>query len=45
MELHVHGFGATWLNVVRNNTVGSAVVGLDGRGRLLVAHFLKEVSH
>ena len=45
VESHVHRFGATWLNVVRNNAVGSAVVGLYGHGRLLVAHFLKEVSH
>jgi hypothetical protein len=45
VELHVHCFGASWLNVVGDDAMGCAVVGLDGCGRLLVAHLFKEVSH
>jgi hypothetical protein len=45
VESHVHCFGASWLNVVGDDTMGCAVVGLDGCGRLLVAHLFEEVSH
>ena len=45
VELHVRYFGALWLNVVGDNAMGYAVVGLDGCGRLLVAHLFEEVSH
>jgi hypothetical protein len=45
VELHVHCFGAAWLNVIGDNAMGCAVVGLDGCGRLLVAHLFKEVLH
>ena len=45
VELHVHCFGASWLNVVGDNAMGCAVVSLDGCGRLLVAHLFKEVLH
>ena len=45
VELHVHCFGASWLNVVVDNAMGCAVVGLDGCGRLLVAHLFEEVLH
>ncbi len=44
VESHVHCFGASWLNVVGDDAMGFAVVGLDGCGRLLVAHLFKEVS-
>jgi hypothetical protein len=45
VESHVHCFGAAWLNVVGDNAMGCTVVGLDGCGRLLVAHLFEEVSH
>ncbi len=45
VESHVHCFGASWLNVVADDAMGCAVVGLDGCGRMLVAHLFKEVSH
>jgi hypothetical protein len=45
VELHVHCFGVSWLNVVGDDAMGCAVVSLDGCGRLLVAHLFKEVSH
>jgi hypothetical protein len=45
VELHVYRFGAAWLNVVGDDAMGCAVVGLDGCGRLLVAHLFKEVLH
>jgi hypothetical protein len=45
VELHIHCFGALSLNVVGDNAMGCAVVGLDGCGRLLVAHLFEEVSH
>ncbi len=45
VELHVHRFGAVWLDVVGDDAMGCAVVGLDGCGRLLVVHLFEEVSH
>jgi hypothetical protein len=45
VESHVHHFGAAWLNVVGDDAMGCAVVGLDGCGRLLVAHLFEEVLH
>ncbi len=45
MELHVHCFGATWLDVVGDDAEGCAVISLDGRGRLHVSHLFEEVSH
>ncbi len=45
MESHVHCFGATWLDVVGDNTKGCAVISLDGCGRLFVSHLFEEVSH
>jgi hypothetical protein len=33
------------MNVVSDDAMGCAVVGLDGCGRLLVAHLFKEVLH
>ncbi len=45
MESHVHCFSTAWLDVVGDDTMCCAVVGLDGCGRLLVAHFFEEVSH
>ncbi len=45
MESHVHCFSAAWLYVVGDDTMCCAIVGLDGCGRLLVAHLFKEVSH
>ncbi len=44
-ESNVHRFGAAWLNVVGDDAMGCAVVGLDGCGRLLVAHLFEEVLH
>ena len=38
MEPHVHGLGAFWLDVVRDNANGSGVVSLNWSGRLLMAH-------
>ena len=43
VELHVHRFGASWLNVVGDDVMGCAVVSLDRCGRLLVAHLFEEV--
>ncbi len=37
--------GASWLDVVGDHAMRSAVVGLDGCGRLLVAHFFKQQLH
>ncbi len=45
MESHVHCFSAVWLDVVGDDTMCCAIVDLDGRGRLLVAHLFEEVSH
>jgi hypothetical protein len=45
VESHVHCFGAAWLNVVGDDAMGCAIVGLDGCGKLLVAHLFKEVLH
>jgi hypothetical protein len=45
MESHGHCFSAAWLDVVGDDTMCCAVVGLDGCGRLLVAHLFEEVSH
>jgi hypothetical protein len=41
IESHIHGFGASGLNVVVHNANGCCVVGLHWSGRLLVAHLLK----
>jgi hypothetical protein len=38
MKMHVHCFGAFWLNVVVYNSNGSDVVGLHQGWWLLVAH-------
>jgi hypothetical protein len=45
MESHVHCFSAALLDVVGVDTMCCAIVGLDGCGRLLVAHLFEEVSH
>jgi hypothetical protein len=45
MKSHVHCFSAAWLDVVGDDAMCCAVVGLDGCGRLRVAHLFKEVSH
>jgi hypothetical protein len=45
MESHVHCFSAASWDVVGDNTMCCAVVGLDGCGRLLVAHLFEEVLH
>ncbi len=45
VESHFHCFGASWLNVVGDDAMCCAVVGLDGCGRLPVAHLFEEVSH
>jgi hypothetical protein len=45
VELHVHCFGVSWLDVVGDNAMGCAVVSLDRCGRLIVAHLFKEVLH
>jgi hypothetical protein len=45
MESHVDPFSAAWLDVVGDDTMCCAIVGLDGCGRLLVTHLFKEVSH
>jgi hypothetical protein len=45
VESHVHCLGASWLDVVGDHAVRCAVVGLDGCGRLLVAHFFKYQLH
>ena len=39
VDLHVHGFGASWLDVVVADPASSGVVCLDGSLGLLVAHF------
>jgi len=39
VESHVHGFSASWLNVVVHVSKGSGVVGLHGSLGLFVAHF------
>ncbi len=39
VEMHVHGFGASWLDVVVADPASSGVVCLDGSLGLLVAHF------
>jgi hypothetical protein len=45
MESHVNCFSAVWLDVVGDDTMCCAFVGLDGCGRLLVTHLFEEVSH
>ncbi len=45
MESHVHCFSAAWLDIVGDDTICCAIVGLDGCGRLLVANLFKELSH
>ncbi len=45
MESHVHCFSAAWLDVVGDETMCCAIVGLDGCGRLLVAYLFEMVSH
>ncbi len=41
MVLHVHCFGATWLDVVGDDARCCTVIGLDRRWRLLVSHFFQ----
>ena len=45
VETHVHGFGASWLDVVVDNSKRSGVVFLDGGLGLFVAHLCKELAH
>jgi hypothetical protein len=45
MKSHVHCFSAVWLDVVGDDTMCCAIVGLNGCGRLLVANLFEEVSH
>jgi hypothetical protein len=45
MQSYVLCFSAAWLDVVGDDAMRCAVVGLDGCGRLLVAHLFKEVSY
>ena len=44
MEAHVHGLKAFAGDVVGDDAMCCGVVGLHGRGRLLVAHFFERVS-
>ena len=39
VESHVHGFSASWLNVVVHDSEGCGVVGLHGSLGLFVTHF------
>ncbi len=41
VKTHVHGFGASWLDVVVDYSQGGAVVGLDRGLGLFVAHFFE----
>ncbi len=45
VESHVHCFSAAWLDVVGDDTMCCAVVGLDGCGNVLVSHLFEEVLH
>ena len=44
-ETHVHRFGMAWLDVVGDDSMRCAVVGLDWCGQLFVAHLFKKFSH
>ena len=41
VKMHVHGFGAFWLNFCINYTLCHDIVGLYGSWWLFVAHFIK----
>ena len=41
VKTHVHGFCASWLDIVVDYSKGGAVVGLDGGLGLFVAHFFE----
>jgi hypothetical protein len=41
VKRHVHGFRASWLDVVVDYSQGSAVVGLNRGLGLFVSHFFK----
>ena len=45
MEMHAHGFGSLWLDVVVDDSKRSGVVCLDGGLGLLVAHLYKQLVH
>ncbi len=45
MESHVNWFSVVWLDGVGDDTMYCAIAGLDGCGRLIVAHLFEEVSH
>ena len=45
MKMHVHCFGATWLDVVSENPKCCTVVGFDLCLGLFVAHLCEELAH
>jgi hypothetical protein len=45
VKTHVHGFGASWLDVVVDNSKRNSVVCLDGGLGLFVVHLCKELVH
>jgi hypothetical protein len=45
MESLVHCLCASWLDVVGDNAMCRVLAGLDGCGRLLVAHLFEGLSH
>ena len=45
VEFHVHGFCVPGLDVVGDYAMSCAVVGLDWRGWLFVAHFFNDFLH
>ncbi len=45
VETHVHGFGASWLDIVVDDSKRSGVVCLDGGLGLFVANLSKELAH
>ena len=45
VKTHVHCFGASWLDVVVDDTKRSCIVSLNGSLGLCVAHFCKKLAH
>ena len=45
VKTHVHGFCASWLDVVVDDPARSCIVCLNGRLGLFVAHFCEELAH
>jgi hypothetical protein len=44
MEMHVHGFGAFWLNCIVDYPFCRGVVGLDWGSWLLMAHLCEYLA-